>query len=181
MANCTTITEITKSCDNNIGGIKGVWLFDMEDIDVITASASNWAYDEITLVGAPTASSAPAGYEFIRNSSNYTEDANIDLVNGSSFVTATLNLVFSRREASKSQSIKVLGEGQRYLGGLVLDNNGLYWVFLDLQLSASGEGSGTAKADGSKYSVTLLAETLDFARVISKTQAENFINTGTTL
>jgi hypothetical protein len=27
-----------------------------------------------------------------------------------------------------------------------------------MQLSASGEGSGTARADGSKYSVTLVAE-----------------------
>ncbi len=27
-----------------------------------------------------------------------------------------------------------------------------------LQLSATGEGSGTARADGSKYTVTLIAE-----------------------
>jgi hypothetical protein len=27
-----------------------------------------------------------------------------------------------------------------------------------LQLTATGEGSGTARADGSKYSITLLAE-----------------------
>ena len=181
MANCNALTSITKSCDNNIGGIRQVWLWDMEDVSVQTASASNWSYTQLTLVGAPTASAAPDGFEFIRNSSNYTEDANIDLVNGSSFVTATLNLVFSRREASKSQSIKVLGEGQRYLGALVLDSNGIYWVFNDLQLSASGEGSGTAKADGSKYTVTLLGETSEFARVLSTVQATNFIDDGSTL
>jgi hypothetical protein len=178
---CTTITEILKSCDNNIGGIRQVWLWDMEDVDIQTASASNWAYDEITLIGAPTASSAPVGYEFIRNSSNYVEDGSIDLVNGSSFVTATLTLIFSRREAAKSQSIKVLGEGQRYLGSLVLDSNGIYWVFNDLQLSAVGDGSGTAKADGSKYTLTLLGETAEFARVLSTAQATNFIAGGSTL
>ncbi len=172
---CTTITEILKSCDNNIGGIRQVWLWDMEDVDVITASASNWTYDEITL------DTTPVAYEFIRNSSNYTEDGTIDLVNGSSFVTATLNLVFSRREAAKSQSIKVLGEGQRYLGALVLDSNGIYWVFNELQLSATGEGSGTAKADGSKYTLTLMAETAEFARVLSTVQATNFIADGSTL
>lgn len=172
---CTTITGIVKSCDNNIGGIKGVWLWDMEDITTITASASNWAYDEITLTDAPV------GFDFIRNSSNYVEDNNIDLVNGSTFVSATLTLVFTRREASKSQSIKVLGEGQRYLGALVLDSNGIYWVFNDLQLSAVGDGSGTAKADGSKYTVTLLGETAEFARVLSTTQATNFIADGSTL
>lgn len=172
---CTTITGIVKSCDNNIGGIKGVWLWDMEDITTITASASNWAYDEITLTDEPV------GFDFIRNSSNYVEDNNIDLVNGSTFVSATLTLVFTRREASKSQSIKVLGEGQRYLGALVLDSNGIYWVFNDLQLSAVGDGSGTAKADGSKYTVTLLGETAEFARVLSTTQATNFIADGSTL
>jgi hypothetical protein len=178
---CTTITEILKSCDNNIGGIRQVWLWDMEDVSVQTASASNWSYTELSLIGAPATASAPVGYEFIRNSSNYIEDGTIDLVNGSSFVTATLTLVFTRREAAKSQSIKVLGEGQRYLGALVLDSNGIYWVFNDLQLSAVGDGSGTAKADGSKYTVTLLGETAEFARVLSTTQATNFVADGSTL
>jgi hypothetical protein len=36
--------------------------------------------------------------------------------------------------------------------------NGKYWYFPFLQLSAVGEGSGTTRADGSKYSVTLLGE-----------------------
>jgi hypothetical protein len=33
-----------------------------------------------------------------------------------------------------------------------------YWYFENAQLSATGEGSGTARADGSKYSITLLSE-----------------------
>jgi hypothetical protein len=44
------------------------------------------------------------------------------------------------------------------LSALVLDANEKYWYFENLQLTATGEGSGTARADGSKYSVTLLAE-----------------------
>jgi hypothetical protein len=36
--------------------------------------------------------------------------------------------------------------------------NGKFWYFPFLQVSAYGEGSGVARADGSKYSVTLLAE-----------------------
>ena len=173
MAQCTTIEGIYKSCDNNIGGIRQVWLWDEEDVTSATASSTDWTYDSFELVG--TASIAP--YEFIRNSSNYTEEANIDLANGSSFVTATLNLMFTRREGDKSKSIKILGDGQRYLGALVLDQNGIYWIFRDLQLSAVGEGSGTAKADGSKYSVTLLGETKEYARVITASEANNFINT----
>ena len=47
---------------------------------------------------------------------------------------------------------------QQYLVAIVLDANGKYWYFPYLQVSATGEGSGTTRADGSKYSVTLVAE-----------------------
>jgi hypothetical protein len=176
---CTTLTTITKSCDNNIGGIRQVWLWDMDSVDTEESvpNLSTWSWDEYVL----TSPALPIGYEFIRNSSNFTEEGTIDLAAGSSFVTATLNLVFTRREASKSKAIKILGEGQRYLAGLVLDSNGIYWIFEDLQLSAVTEGSGTAKADGSKYNVTLLGEVPDFAKVITAEQAALFITTGTTV
>lgn len=174
---CTTLTNIAKSCDNNIGGIKSIWIWDMEDQSTFVEDAATWTITDLE-IGAPT---APTGYEFIRNTSNYTEDGNIDLANGSSFVTATINLMFARREASKSKAIKILGEGQRYLGALVLDSNGIYWVFQDLQLSAFGEGSGTAKADGSKYSVTLLAEVATKAKEMTSAKALNFIADGSTI
>ena len=51
-----------------------------------------------------------------------------------------------------------MGEGQRDLAIIVKDANGKYWYFPMAQLTATGEGSGTAKADGSKYSVTFVAE-----------------------
>jgi len=44
------------------------------------------------------------------------------------------------------------------LNAIVKDMNGKYWYFPFLQLSAVGEGSGTTRADGSKYSTTLVAE-----------------------
>jgi hypothetical protein len=66
--------------------------------------------------------------------------------------------MFHRREAAKSRAIKILGAGQQYLTAIVLDANGLYWYFPYLQVSATGEGSGTTRADGSKYAVTLMAE-----------------------
>jgi len=97
-------------------------------------------------------------FEIRRNTGSYTEDAAIDLVNGSSYVTATITLMFHRRDQAKSQAIKVLGAGQQYLNAIIEDANGKFWYFPYLQLSAVGEGSGTARADGSKYSVTLIAE-----------------------
>jgi hypothetical protein len=81
-------------------------------------------------------------YFIRRNTSNYTEEQAADLINGSTFVTQTINLVFHRREAAKSNALKILASGQQYLAAVVLDANGKYWYFPYLQLTATGEGSG---------------------------------------
>jgi hypothetical protein len=152
MATCVNLTGIVRGCDNNIGGIVGLWLADQEDISAVGEAAG--VVGSITMV-------APAvfvGYEFRRNTGSFTEEAAIDLVNGSTFYTQTINLMFHRREATKSQEIQIMAAGQRDLVAIVKDANGLFWYFDKLQLTAVGEGSGQAKADGSKYAISLVAE-----------------------
>jgi hypothetical protein len=150
---CTTLTTITKGCDNNIGGITSVLINDMDNLGTVTVNTANW---EVTSFGSLV--DEFVSFEFRRNVGNYTEEANIDLINGSSYVTQTITLMFHRREAAKSKAIKILGEGQRDLAVIVGDANGKYWYFPNAQVTAVAEGSGTAKADGSKYSVTMVAE-----------------------
>ena len=159
---CIALEDIVKSCDNNSGGIYGIWINQQDEILSITPTdpstvtgANQWAITGITLQATPVTFK---NFYIRRNTSNYTEDSTIDLVNGSSFVTQTINLVFHRREADKSRAIKILGSGQQYLTAIILDANGKYWYFPYLQVSATGEGSGVSRADGSKYSVTLVAE-----------------------
>lgn len=153
---CEALETIVKSCDNNSGGIEKIWINQQDNISSIALDATNtWTVETITLVGG-----APdyTPFEIRRNTGSYVEDAAIDLVNGSSYVTKTISLMFHRRDQDKSQAIKILGAGQQYLNAIVKDMNGKYWYFPFLQLSAVGEGSGTARADGSKYSVTLVSE-----------------------
>jgi hypothetical protein len=153
---CEALETIVKSCDNNSGGIEKIWINQQDNIASIDLDDTNtWTIDAITLAGG-----APdyTPFEIRRNTGSYVEDAAIDLVNGSSYVTATISLMFHRRDQDKSQAIKILGAGQQYLNAIVKDMNGKYWYFPYLQLSAVGEGSGTTRADGSKYSVTLIAE-----------------------
>jgi len=156
---CQALEAILKSCDNNSGGIYGIWINQQDEIASITPTdpslGAGWDITAITLQTPPVLFE---NYYIRRNTSNFTEDSTIDLVNGSSFVTSTINLMFHRREAAKSRALKILGAGQQYLAAVVLDANGKYWYFPYLQVSATGEGSGTARADGSKYSVTLVAE-----------------------
>ena len=146
---CEALQSIVKPCDNNIGGIKTVWIAPQADV---TVTYGTW---EVT---AATLDDPAAVYAINRNTGNYTEDTAIDLINGSSFVTQTITLMFNRRDKYKSEAIHVLGAGQQYLAVFIQDANDKYWYFENAQLSATGEGSGTARADGSKYSITLLSE-----------------------
>ena len=157
MPTCTALEGIQKSCDNNSGGIYQVWFIPQDNINVVTANITYPNY-EVTAITVTPALTIFDSYFIRRNTSNYTEEQAADLINGSTFVTQTINLVFHRREAAKSNALKILASGQQYLAGVVLDANGKYWYFPYLQLTATGEGSGTARADGSKYTVTLVAE-----------------------
>jgi hypothetical protein len=150
---CTTLTTITKGCDNNIGGITSIYVNDMENLGTLVIDTAAW---EVTSFG--TLVDEFVAFEFRRNTGSYTEELQNDFVNGSQFYLQTINLMFHRREAAKSKSIKILGEGQRDLALVVGDANGKYWYFPNAQLSAVTEGSGQAKADGSKYAISFVSE-----------------------
>lgn len=160
---CNTLTSILKGCDNNIGGITSILINDQDNVVGPIVQAAYLITDFGTLADPFIP------FEFRRNTGMYTEEAAIDLVNGSSFVTQTVTLMFHRREAAKSKAIKILGEGQRDLALVVGDANGKYWYFPKAQLTAVAEGSGTAKADGSKYSITFVAENENLAYEVDAT------------
>lgn len=150
---CTTLATITKGCDNNIGGITSILVNDMDNLGTVTVNTTTWT---VTSFGSLV--DEFVAFEFRRNTGSYTEELANDLANGSQFYTQTISLMFHRREAAKSKAIKILGEGQRDLAVIVGDANGKYWYFPNAQLTAVAEGSGTAKADGSKYAITMVAE-----------------------
>lgn len=173
---CATLETILKSCDNNSGGIYKFYVNRQDQVDETTLSLGtaplDWTIDALNLIGG---GDTFIELEFRRNVSSYTEDSAIDLINGSSYVTATINLMFHRRDQDKSKAIKILGAGQQYLAGIIQDANGKYWYFPYLQVSATGEGSGTTRADGSKYSVTLVAENEFLAYEIDATVVASLI------
>lgn len=153
---CEALEGIVKSCDNNSGGIYKVWINQQDNISSIGLDSTlTWTIDSIALTNP---ANTYTEFEIRRNTGSYTEEAAIDLVNGSSYYTQTITLMFHRRDQSKSQAIKVLGAGQQYLNAIVQDANGKYWYFPYLQLTGASEGSGTARADGSKYQIILTAE-----------------------
>ena len=161
---CEALISIEKPCDSNTGGIRTVWICQQENVTAATVAAGAWTVSTLTLTANANV------YAINRNTGNYTEETAQDLLSGSTVVTQTITLMFNRRDKDKSEAIHVLGSGQQYLAVFVLDANGKYWYFENVQLTATGEGSGTARADGSKYSITLLAESDHLAYEVNSDQ-----------
>ncbi len=164
---CESLISIVKPCSGNTGGIKTVWIAPQDDVTLVQPTAGTWIINTITSI-----SPVCAVYAINRNTGNYTEETAQDLLSGSRLVTQTITLMFNRRDKDKSEAIHVLGAGQQYLAVFIQDANDKYWYFENVQLTATGEGSGTARADGSKYSITLLAESDHLSYEVLHTQIE---------
>jgi len=150
---CNILTGISKSCDNNIGGVTKFYVSNYDNVTAYTLTAG--------LVTAITATDPFVEFVFNKNSSSYVEDAVISLESGSTHYATTTNLMIPRREVSKRNSLQLIAAGQADLFIILKDANGLYWVqglVNGSNLTAQGEGSGAAKADGSKYSLAFLSE-----------------------
>ncbi len=155
MACNTTLSSILKTCDNNVGGLTKIYISPSEFISGVTVS--NGEITNIQMSGSVNF----VEYEFNKNSASYTEEAQINLDNGSTFYTTTVSLSIPRRDVSKRNSLALIAAGQRPLKLILKDGNGLYWYMgyaNDANLTALGEGSGAAKGDGSKYSLTFVSE-----------------------
>lgn len=162
MAICNAlINGLDKSCFNNAGGVNKIYIADFENVTAFTTGTASapligdWI-DGITMAGVTQF------YEIKTNKNvcNFTEDAAIDMTNGTTFFNQVVNIVLSRRETTKRDFIEKLTAGQKQLVLIVLDSNGNYWYFGQVEgayVTAITGGSGTAKADANGYTITLTA------------------------
>jgi hypothetical protein len=155
MACNTNLSSILKSCDNNIGGVTKFYIVPAQIVTATTVTSGM-----ITSIGLSGATKF-SEFEFNKNSASYTEEAAISFENGSTFYTTTVTLTIPRREKAKQISLALIAAGQRNLKIIVKDGNGLFWFVgyaNSANLATLTEGSGAAKGDGSKYTLTFIAE-----------------------
>lgn len=172
MAICNAISNgLSKSCDNNSGGVNKIYITDFENVTAITTDAAgggqtgDWI-DSVTM--------SDQFYEIQTNKNvcNFTESVAIDLNNGTTFFNQVVTVVLSRRETTKRDFIEKLVAGQKQLMLIVLDSNGNYWLFGQVEgsyVSAIEGGSGTAKADANGYTVTFTSMEADQAYQVDPT------------
>ena len=153
---------IGKDCDNNIGGLTKLYLTDFDNIYSYTASGGT--------VSAITLATASKFYEFDfnRNSATFTEDLVKSVEAGSALFEQTITVTIPRRDVAKRNTLALLT--QRDLAVIVKDSNGFFWYPGQVEgvyLSESTSTSGTAKADGSKYVLTLKGFEADRASAVA--------------
>lgn len=149
---------IAKSCDSNIGGLTKLYLTDLDNI--VTVTEAGGTVSSIIMASA----SNFYEFEFNRNSAAYQEDLVKSVEAGSALFEQTITVTIPRREVAKRNTLALLT--QRDLSVIIKDSNGLYWypgLVEGVYLSESTSTSGTAKADGSNYTLTLKGFELDRA------------------
>lgn len=144
------IKGLKNMCDSSVGGVKNIWIGKyQEDLGL--------DYDSNKEV-VTTISSGISFYHYYvkKNVANFTSTQTIDPVNGVSFVTTDLSLVFTKMDNAKRVEMSSLALNDLVV--IVEDANNTKWLLgkdNPVTVSAGTGETGTAATDGNKYTLTL--------------------------
>lgn len=165
MANCDLLNGgITLGCSSNFGGVKKIYLANKENVTGVTNGSPDLGISSFTMNGAALFYE----FEFNKNTSSWTEARTGDQANGVEFYTQTLTLVLNKREKTKRTAIELLG-GFRELVAIVTDYNDNSWYLgaaNGLIMTGNEGGSGTAKTDPNRYTLTFTGEEPEMADAV---------------
>jgi len=152
---------ITNDCSNNVGGVTKLYLTDFNNIDSFTQTGGT-----VSAIGM-TAASVFYEFEFNRNSASFQEDLVKSVEAGSAMFEQTVSVTIPKRDVNKRNTLALLT--QRDLAVIIKDSNGIYWYPGEIEgmyLSEETSTSGTAKADGSNYVLTLKGFEVEMAPAV---------------
>lgn len=170
MAKCGnyTLAAIAKGCKDSSGGIKVVYIADIDDIAGITASTA----ETITNI-AMTGSAKFVKWEFAPQTATFTSTANISEENGTVFFQNDLALSFAKAEEVKR--LQIMSATVGYTAVIVEDMNGKLWYMgYDNPVAATAAGAdfGTALGDKQGYNITLSDFSKTLPMVVDMTAAD---------
>lgn len=152
---CSNLSSgLTLGCDNNIGGIKNIYITEKSNVSGIALSSPGDEIDTISMSGIFYE------FQFNKNTSSYTEELASDQTAGRSLYTQTVNLVLNRREKTKRDKLILLAQRETLII-IVKDANDIIWYFGEtngMNLTTAGGGSGVAKTDANQYVLTFVGE-----------------------
>lgn len=177
--NCgNTLKDNLVSCDINSGSLaEAIYVFDWGDIDEFEKDYDSHEITKLSLTG--TASSL-FKFELVEDTANYTDELAVDPQNQGVEWTQTLTVQRNIRNAENSAYFKLLTEGIRKLGVILIDNNGETQLMERARIIEVTDGSGATRTDGSKYIAQFQAKSSESMYFFGATAATNFIENGDT-
>lgn len=176
-----TLKGIAGSCEANLAGIKKAWLGYANDFAFDLEDATDQNIEKHT-VGVSGTSSAATLHEYVFNkqTGSLTSTLTKDETNGTNYYTNTVTLQFTRMEQSKHLEIEAMAK--EHLCGIILDNNGEYWlVGWDGYLSLDEDTTQTGQSydDLNGYQLTLNAMSGYKPINVNKDYLDDMISAGT--
>ena len=153
---CNTIKELSYDlCQNNLGGIKNIWLANYKENAATVEAEANEVSGFIEGV-------TWYKYPIRKGTASMTSTYNTS-TDGASYVSTELSLVFTRMETQKRVAMTSFALAEAM--AVVEDSNGKYWFLgkdAPITLTAGGGETGTAKGDRNAYTATFTDESLTF-------------------
>lgn len=163
---CNTIAKLEYDlCQNNLGGIKNIWLANYKENAATVESNANEVSDFITGV-------TWYKYPIRKGTASMTSTYNTS-TDGASYVSTELSLVFTRMETQKRVAMTSFALAEAM--AVVEDSNGKYWFLgkdAPITLTAGGGETGTAKGDRNAYTATFTDESLTFPYEVTASAVE---------
>lgn len=163
---CNTIKQITiDPCQNNLGGIKNIWLANYVEnaADVVEGEDAVSGFEEgVTWYK----------YRIRKGTATMTSTYNTS-TDGANYVSTELALVFSKMETVKRVAMTSFALAEAM--AIVEDSNGKFWFLgkdAPISMTAGGAETGTAKGDRNAYTATFTDESLTFPYEVTAEAAE---------
>lgn len=150
MANCGTIAGISRACRDNAGGVRKFYIATVDDFNDVTFTAT----DGIITAFEGTEDLSAYTYSTNKNSSNFVENYQSSVENGTVGYEQVATLVFSKMEAAKRNQVLLLAQSDIII--IAEDRNGKYWLLGETEgvtLSGGNSQSGTALSDLNGYNL----------------------------
>lgn len=158
---CALTQGYTLGCKDNAGGVKSIWLMELENVSGITASSG--------LISGITKQTGKRfwKYQQERGVAETKEEFQVSTANGTQFVNQTVDMVINKMEASRRNELSLLVQVRTV--AVVQDRNDRYWYYGEtngLELTAGQAGTGKATADRNGYNWSLTGEEPQLAKEV---------------
>jgi hypothetical protein len=149
-SSCFTTANICKGCRDAVGGIKQVYIV----AGCVTGVTEN-GDQEILTVGAT--GGTVYTYQVEKNTSNFVENIQASLENGTVVYNQQVNLVFLKLQQSTRNQIKLLAQNTNMKVFVETNEGSIFYLGEDfgMALSSGTAESGTAFADRNGYTLLL--------------------------